>query len=439
MRKFQIESNSYTNVLLLSDKEFTNSPCTIHINNSSEIDLSLLVAIASSPVIANELLSDISKRDFYFDVPFINNVSDSLFDKLSQALHMQEVNLNDEEIMNFALFGQEIGNPDFLLPLKEQFDDLEANLNENNCIESLLKKLAFNLDPSAYSREISLLAENFEQKKDDIYILAKEVKLLPIIRSIVSSPCLKLKNENSLLEFIIQLCHIDNIYEQLFEYVWLEYCSVLSIHHFITYMDRVLDTTKNMRPMLKCMIRRLIESHLPMNPNYFKERHDKPSNNEDDFIYVTDNDPLNGILRREGAKGNVVMKASSTLNGSVYDIICADSEADFYTNDVPQSWIKASLKNNKPFRITKYMIRGHIGSSNFLQSWKLEGKRVKDNQWIEIDSHENEPFTKLGLKVFSVSCADLLSAVRLTQTSTNVYGNNYFHINAFDIFGEYEP
>ena len=153
------------------------------------------------------------------------------------------------------------------------------------------------------------------------------------------------------------------------------------------------------------------------------------------------NESLRGILYEENQRGNVVMSCSSTNNGNVYDLIKADVNADFYTNDSSNSWIQASLKNDKPFILNKYMIRGHIHTEScygHLKSWKLEGKKESNNEWIVLDTHNNEPFDKLVTKVFTVSCSEKLNAVKLTQTSTNADNKNFFNINAFDIFGECE-
>ena len=70
-----------------------------------------------------------------------------------------------------------------------------------------------------------------------------------------------------------------------------------------------------------------------------------------------------------------------------------------------------------------------------LKNWKLEGQKASDNEWITIDEHNNEPFNKLVVKTFDVTCKEELKAVKLTQIGTNPNGNYYLCINAFDIFG----
>jgi hypothetical protein len=171
-----------------------------------------------------------------------------------------------------------------------------------------------------------------------------------------------------------------------------------------------------------------------MNPNYIKERHSK----YDGRIEVTMDDPLNGILRREHNKSNVVMEASSTSHDNVYDLITANPNADFYTNNKQNSFIKASLKDGSTFILKKYMIRGNKcqgRSSHHLQHWKIEGQLASNDEWIVLDNHNNEPFDKLLVRTFDITCDKELKAVKLTQTGKNTNNFYYLMINAFDIFG----
>ena len=134
------------------------------------------------------------------------------------------------------------------------------------------------------------------------------------------------------------------------------------------------------------------------------------------------------------------MVASSTLNGDVYDLLKCDANLDFYTNEIANSFIQASLKDKRIFVIKNYTIRGRKSDCGMLQSWKLEGQKASDDEWIELDNHWNEPFRVLQVKTFDVSCKEKLKAVKLTQTGKNSDDWNILNINAFDIFGTvYEP
>ena len=187
-----------------------------------------------------------------------------------------------------------------------------------------------------------------------------------------------------------------------------------------------------MKTLISCIGRRLTQPNIPMKPEILKGRHERKG------IEIEMDDPLNGILRRENEKSNVLMEASATYNGNVYDLLKADPNVDFFTKDFENSFIEASLKDGKTFILKSYAIRGykHEGYNCHLQNWKLEGQKASNGEWIVLDSHSNEPFNKLVVKTFNVSCEEELKAVKLTQEGYNIHNGNYlFRINAFDIFG----
>ena len=115
----------------------------------------------------------------------------------------------------------------------------------------------------------------------------------------------------------------------------------------------------------------------------------------------------------------------------------ANDDSYFHTNNVPNSFITASLKDGKTFIVKSYMIRGNKnGDTGWqLQKWKLEGQKASDGQWVTLDSHQNDPPKSLQTRTFDVSCDEKLKAVKLTQTGENTCGYNHLVINAFDVFG----
>ena len=118
-------------------------------------------------------------------------------------------------------------------------------------------------------------------------------------------------------------------------------------------------------------------------------------------------------------------------------LLKADDNSNFFTNNESNSFITASLKDGKSFIVKSYMIRGNRHSDNScqLQTWRFDGQRASDGQWITLDTHENDPTRQLQTRTFDVSCDEKLKAVKLTQTGVNTYRGNHLCINAFDIFG----
>ena len=64
-KSFKISSDSYINFSILSNYEISNTPCFIHINNEETFQISLFQAIFISRKITEEVLNDITKRDFF--------------------------------------------------------------------------------------------------------------------------------------------------------------------------------------------------------------------------------------------------------------------------------------------------------------------------------------------------------------------------------------
>ena len=431
--EFQIDSSFYENIVSVCDKDLTNCPCTVRINDH-DIEVPLLLALSCFSCLTNDINIDVTQRNFNIDVDFKHRPDDTFFSVLVDILYKRRVSLRSEDVVNLSCLGSRVGNRYFSLPLESELSRLESSLSVDNCIDLLVRKHELFHDVHQYNNEISLLSSHFESQKTRLCSIASDVTLLPVISSILSSDSLKLTDEDSLLDFVLLLCSIDREYESLFEHVRLEYCSSTRVSSFVDYLDANVDTTHHIRPITRCMSRRLREPIIPKSPKYSPTRHIKFGG-----IEITDEDPLKGILYHEHQKGNVVMETSSTWAGNVYDLIKADPNSCFFTKSVPNSWIQASLKGNKPFILKKYMIRGNKQRDNHhnLQTWKLEGRKESNGEWIVLDTHSNEKIKQLETKVFPVSCTDKLTSVKLTQTDKNAIGYHNLVINEFDIFGEF--
>ena len=273
----RIKSSFFTNILSVGDKEITNCPCTIHINNEHEIEMPLLVALSSFASVSRDLMSDATLRDFNIIVDFTNEVSSAFYTKFTKILEGYEVTLSEDEVVNLAQIGVIANNHYFIEPLEAQFQSIERTLTLDNVFTLLSQKRKFGIKAENCTIEISLIAKNFETEKEKIRKLAEDVTFVDIIVNIISNEHLQLKNEDSLLRFVIELCSIDATYEALFQYVWLEYCSIDVIREFITYVDSHIDTTRNNRSIFECMKRRLLEPKLQKSQNFSEERHEDNS------------------------------------------------------------------------------------------------------------------------------------------------------------------
>jgi hypothetical protein len=82
------------------------------------------------------------------------------------------------------------------------------------------------------------------------------------------------------------------------------------------------------------------------------------------------------------------------------------------------------------------MIRAINLNSYYLQTWKFEGEKTQGG-WIELDSHTNDPFTKLQIRTFPIKCSEKIKSFKLTQTGKTTSNDDYFLIiTALDVFGQ---
>ena len=432
MSNFKIRSTYFENIYSISQREITNKTCTIHINNNKEIEIPLLVAVSFSTLISQMLLSDPLMTDFYVEDSSLDNVKDDIYNKFEDLLNLKEIQLDSEERAQIAILGKVLENNELLAPFLELMKEYEQNLNEDNVISLIQQKMAFNIPIDELNNEISYIASNFSNFVDKLIDLGNDIKYSNIIECVVKHENIQMDSEDDLLLFVISLCKHNHEYERLFEYIWLEYCSVESISHFVEYLNENICKDNRLKSIIKCINRRLIQDQIPIK-NIDLMRYNFS------IIEYNESEPLNGILRHEYLKDNVEMRTSGTSNGDVYDLLKNSKEVDFCTKDEPNSWFEGNLKTKKPFTITKYVIRGrkykHSDGYGHLQSWKLEGHRVSDGEWIELDSHQNEPFDQFVLRTFSIQSKEKFDIVRLTQIGKNTGNYDDLKINAFDIFG----
>ena len=427
MTNFKFISSFYENIYAISQHEITNKSCTIHINNNQEIQIPLLIAASFSSFISNQLLIDSLMTDFYIEDRFLDSINDEVIQKLLNLLNLKEVQLEDDEIMEFAKLGYVLGNKELVDLFMHFIKKCEQNMNEDTALSLLIKKVSFNIPLEEIKPEISYISSHFSKFADELINLGKDIKYQNVIECIINSENIKLFTEDELLLFIVELCKENNIYESLFEYVWLEYCSIDSITKFIDYINKYICKDNHLKSIIKCINRKLILEPIPNLKRYITE-----------LIYeFNQNNPLNGLLRQEYLKNNVEMRASSIGYGDTYSLLDCSDDEDFFTDDEENSWISANLKNKKPFTITKYAIRGNKCNDyiNQLQSWKLEGHRISDGQWVELDSHQEEPLTTLSMRSFPIQSTDKYDEVRLIQTGKDTAGCDNLRINAFDIYG----
>ena len=429
-KDFNYKSQVFSNLSLIYENEIPNCKCALIINSEKKIEIPLILAVLSSKVITDQYLNDVTSREFHTPVHFFYPVSDSFYQKLNDAIHVKNISLDtEEEIINFACFGKAIGNVEYYAPLNDLCNDKEKSLSKENVLIQLERKIFFNFDIAECQPEIKFLAENFESMKEDLLRLSKNPQYYHIIVSIVSSGSLMLKNEDSLLEFILMINNENSLYETLFDFVLLQYCSMEMVLKLIDFSKQLI-TNKCIGSIINCFSKRLLHEMATLYPPASINRY-----SDDGWVDLQDPSLKRGILYEQFLKGNLKIDPSSVSNrGDLFNIVKNGVSNTFSSGDRPNSNIVFSTKNKSQFIVTKYMIQGRSQNNNQMRSWKVEG--LKDGQWILLHSQENNQFDENEIKSFDVDVHEPISAVRLQQTAKNS-GNSYFlNISHFEVFGK---
>ena len=456
MRDFSISCKYLENIRSLSEEfpEYRDRTFTIIINETFKIEVPLIVASSFSSSITKTVKNDPTASELHVRLKTNTQNTDNkdneektheTLNKIKSVLcGNTKVSLNEEtEFYTFASFGLSIGNEDFVSPLRTLLSREVSNVEENNVVSILRSKQTFEFSLQEMEEEISFICTHFENMstREDFINFSRETRNSLIVESIISSDKLNMKDEDTLLTFVIRINEerrMENISTEFFKHVMFEYCSSKKCEEFVSFICSKLEEGKT-KTLISCLGRRFTQSNIPMKPPFIEGRHQPKQEPKPKLkgTLIDKKDPLNGILRREHEKGNVLLEPSSKGNDDVYKLLKADDNSYFYTKDSPNSFIKASLKDGKTFILKSYMIRGSKQNDAYYQikNWKLEGERASDGELILLDSHNEDPTKKLQVRTFDVSCEEQLKSVKLTQTGKNTSNYDCIHINAFDIFG----
>ena len=407
--------------------------CSIVINETFKVEIPVIFAASISSKIAKIIGNDPTATKFPFT---IGRCTEQSLEKIKNVLTMnKQITIDEKDMQTFASFGIAIGNSEFVAPQSKVLEQQSLSLNDDNVVNVILSKKAIN--NLNFEKETSFIAENFNNvsEREDFIEFASNSTNLDVTEAILSCDKLKMESEDDLLSFIIKICATNEDKEcflQIFDKVFLEYCSTEKCSEFLTFINGLIQS-QGMKAIINCIRRRLIQPKLPMDPEYIEGRHKIKCKK----TVIGMDDPLNGILRREHEKGNVLMEASSTSAGSVYDLL-KGKECTFWTDSNDKnSNVSASFKDESTFTISGYMIKGNTNRCvNQLRSWKVEGQKAENGQWIVLDNRNNEDFTRNQVRTFKVENQEKLKAVRLTSTGPATSTDFWFIvIAAFDIFG----
>lgn len=139
--------------------------------------------------------------------------------------------------------------------------------------------------------------------------------------------------------------------------------------------------------------------------------------------------------------GEVKVTASSVQKGKV-PVLVEPTPREFWTNDVPSSWIAIDLRRDRRLRLHAYALRhGASFARDFLRSWVVQGSHDGRDSWVTLARVAgDDSLARSGafaVHVWSVSPPrEAYRHFRVLQTGHNSGKNNFLVLSGIELFGE---
>jgi hypothetical protein len=399
-RVVQLSSQGLERAASSTDNDFT------FIVNGLEIQCTQFQASFISPRVAFLVQQDKTINSFFIES--LNRIEGIelkrcvyLFEQLMKG---SGIVASGSELRGLCDLAAVLGN----IELVNQFCDVQETNAQNVC--SRLRKGDFY--DCCLEEEICFAASHFYELEFE------ELKDLDIciLETILSSPLLRLNDEDSLLEFI---CKVESDSRILVRQVFSEYLRSESMTVFLDFISG-----SNADPVIwSSLCRRLL---LPIwRPPIEGEIPRKEAKSLDGIIsYLTQKHGGN-----VEEKGIVTITSKSVLAGPLKNVADLTSDSDFWSKNQPGQWVCWHF-GELGVRPTHYTI-----VALYLKSWVVEGS-LDGRSWTEIDRKtDNQDFKFPNTTSFAVSNPAEFRFIRLTQTGKRHDGYDSLALLAVEFFG----
>ena len=410
-KKIKLSSKGLAQVnYSLYEKDFTFS------FKGSEFKCPTFIAEFVSKKVSKQREKDptINKINIDFEVKH-----EETFGKLNKLISGESIDSDNDEIVSLLI---NIGNEDSI--------NIDNELSIDNVIAKLNFKHSLDFDSK---QEIEFIAEHFEEMKE------KEIgsDFLPLI---LDSNKLKLNNEKSLLDFVIEQVEKDRKNICLVKYIHCEYLSKgEELEAYVKLLDSIEsnEIIGSLWPSLR--------KHFIVKETVNKERFLK----EKGIEFKQGNGNFNGIIKylSDECGGNIIDKSIITVTSSsnssstcpIRSVV--QEEGDWGTsNKNEESWLKFDFKDRKVL-LEGYSLRSNSPNWNtihHIRSWYLEGSH-DDSKWEVIDQRNDQECLNGNLREATYSCSskEEYRYLRFRRIGYSWGGNCYYlPINRVEFFGK---
>ena len=364
---------------------------------------SRFVADLLSPYVRQLHYSDNTIQEFYIENENYQegeskNVSDQLTEHdqyFKEFLNLCKFENNEVDLKRREYYSEYfylLGNIEEMIRIEGGVEGVtEGNIKGDEAVERLLR-LKRHIKETANSEMIEklilIVSKEFEQvSKEKMKYLGYDM-----IERIISNDELKLKDEDSLFEFITELYLNDRTYSPLFEYVSFNNISNQNLEEFI----KIFDIEYLNQGTWKSICQRLIS------------KSDKTSLKSSRYNNKYDVRRIEGIMKQltneTGSNihdnGTITITSDSIGSDSNHPKNLVDYQKENYygSNYNKLGFVCFDFKE-KSIKLTGYTIKSNSNSSGACspKSWVVEVSN-DNNEWEEIDRHENDSSLK-GSKI----------------------------------------
>jgi hypothetical protein len=406
------------------------------IGKSFEYECTKFEACFISPRIHSLLLQDRTVDSFVIEWEPDGIDHQNVFESLMQLAKGRPITLSATDAASFLGLAKVLGNTE----LMEVVLSHENPMTLSTACSRLTMKSSFG---GSFDDEIAFIAAHF----GDIDTESLRKLNVPLLEQIVSSPLLRVRDEDWLLEFI---CTLDCDHTILLRYLLCEYLSVEGISVLLAHFS-----PSDLDPLIwDSIIHRLLipvqSLLLPDNtrftsdsiafPDWAPPSQQMPGPVE---CPMTTPKSLHGVIAFLTAKhggnvnllGTVRITSKSAFSDAPEDALSnvADLTSDtaFWSGLDMDQWVCWDFQGIR-CHPTHYTI-----SACYLKSWVVESS-LDGAEWTEIDRQtDNREFADWNTASFPMSNVVEARFIRLTQTSANHYGHGYLRLRAFEIFGTF--
>ena len=405
--------------------------------NHGAVRVHPVLAELLSPKVARIRRGDAGAAQYVFrdDSPCVFDAFAALVERLQrgQRLHVDKSNFEGLVRVSCELESEEIFSS--MLGMV----DLGA-LDVEEALKMLMTKGVAQCDEL-----VKAVAEKFHELSEESLAAID----LETATALLSHPSLRVRDEDSLYEFVRRRAQDDTAFVCLFEFLYFEYLSEDRIKEFASFAREVVLGHLN-AVMWDRICKRLVQS-VPLKGNPRQVEPEKKIGEE--FVYDASR-PLDGIiahLTRE-CGGNVHEKgvvgvSSINFHSSGYEpknVVDLGTNKYFCSKNEPGSWLCYDFKERR-VAPTSYSITSVPGgpASAHPKSWVFEASN-DGISWEVIDRRDSN----MDLNASKVTCNFSINPkadnnfrfIRIRQTGKNHQDNDLFAFASLELFGKlYSP